>query len=327
MKTLLLTGIAGDIAQAVATIVRDVRPDWRLVGVDVHGQHGGSLVVDALDTVPYAHTGEFLPELRRVVREHTADHVLVMSEAELRRLHTERIDEIGGAPIIGSAPAALEIGLDKLSTARFLESIGVPAPWTIEAHPDVLPPLPCLFKPRRSAGSKGVAICRTADECRWHALQTPDGVFQELLLPADAEVTCAVYRDRTGRTQVLPMLRRLVGGQTGWIRVLDAPEAVDQCRTIAERLDLRGPINVQMRLTPAGPRIFEINPRFSSTALLRHRLGFSDVAWLLDELEGRDVSHAHVAPGREAVRTQGAAVLAASRHPSTPVHSDATNRP
>ena len=32
---------------------------------------------------------------------------------------------------------------------------------------------------------------------------------------------------------------------------------------------------------PEGPRIFEINPRFSSTVMMRHAIGFSDVAWML----------------------------------------------
>lgn len=33
MKTVLITGIGGDIAQGVATILRESRPDLRLIGV------------------------------------------------------------------------------------------------------------------------------------------------------------------------------------------------------------------------------------------------------------------------------------------------------
>jgi carbamoyl-phosphate synthase large subunit len=68
-------------------------------------------------------------------------------------------------------------------------------------------------------------------------------------------------------------------------------------------------MNVQLRLTAAGPRVFEINPRFSSTALMRHRIGFSDVLWSLDEAAGRPVEFPAVAADTIVVRTQGAAVI------------------
>ena len=109
------------------------------------------------------------------------------------------------------------------------------------------------------------------------------------------------------------MLRELVGGFTGWAQVVDEPEAVSQCIALAEALDLRGPMNAQMRITDRGPRIFEINPRLSSTVYLRHLLGFSDVQWMLDEHEGRAVDFPTVPTGTIAVRIQDAAVLVESR--------------
>src|SRR3546814_16519316 len=55
------------------------------------------------------------------------------------------------------------------------------------------------------------------------------------------------------------------------------------CATVARALDLSGSINIQLRLGSRGPMIFEINPRFSSTVVFRHRLGFSDLLWSLQE--------------------------------------------
>lgn len=309
MKTILITAIAGDIAQSVAQIVRQARPDWRIVGVDVHGLHGGSLYVDRLDDVVLAADPSFQRSLERIVERHGIDYVLLMSEAELRWLRDARPERIAGARIVGACRRALEIGLDKLATARFIESIGLPAPWTTDADSGPPQQVPCIFKPRWSAGSKGVVICRDLEESAWHARRCPRGVFQELLLPDEAEVTCAVYRDRSGQTATLPILRRLVGGFTGWGRVIDSPAALEQCRRIADALDLHGSINVQMRITGGGPRVFEINPRFSSTVGLRHLLGFSDVLWMLDELDARLPAYPMVPVGAEIVRTQGAAII------------------
>ena len=39
------------------------------------------------------------------------------------------------------------------------------------------------------------------------------------------------------------------------------------------------------------PVVFEINPRFSSTVLFRHLLGFEDLKWSIEELLGDEISN------------------------------------
>ena len=56
--------------------------------------------------------------------------------------------------------------------------------------------------------------------------------------------------------------------------------------TIAEKSALEGAINVQLRVTDDGPSIFEINPRFSSTVMMRHLIGFSDLVWMIEARKG-----------------------------------------
>lgn len=310
MTTLLITAIGGDIAQGVAKIVRSVRPDWRIIGVDIHDQHGGALFADVVEVVPPASDPDYLPRMEQMVARHGVAYCLPMSEAELAFVLHAGLEAFRGAPLVAVNKRAVEIGLDKLATARFLVEAGCPAPWTVPAEEGVEPPAyPCIFKPRRSAGSKDVFICRDREDAAYLVHRYSNAVFQELLEPASREITCAIYRTWDGRTAVLPMLRKLVGGFTGWAKVVDVPEAVAQCIRIAETLDLHGPINAQLRLTDAGPRIFEINPRLSSTVLIRHLLGFTDVAWLLDELEGSPVVFPPLPIGATAVRVQGAAFV------------------
>lgn len=71
----LLTAIGGDISQGVATIIRECRPDYRLIGVDVHSQHGGHKFVDCFAIVPHANSPEYLPELKSVVVKHAVNLV------------------------------------------------------------------------------------------------------------------------------------------------------------------------------------------------------------------------------------------------------------
>ena len=39
------------------------------------------------------------------------------------------------------------------------------------------------------------------------------------------------------------------------------------------------------------PVVFEINPRFSSTILFRHLLGFKDMEWSIQEFLGEEISN------------------------------------
>ena len=68
-------------------------------------------------------------------------------------------------------------------------------------------------------------------------------------------------------------------------------------------------MNIQLRLTAQGSRVFEINPRFSSTVLMRHRLSLSDVLWAVDEAEDKFISFTAIKQNSLMVRVQGAAVL------------------
>ncbi len=308
MTTVLITAIGGDIAQGVAAIVRECFPDWRLLGCDIHARHGGRLFVERVDLAPAVSNRMYGEWLATQLRNERVGICVPMSEVELAF--------VAGAPQLRALarfampnPRAIEVGNDKLATARFLESIGCPAPWTMPAQEFDGEGLPCIFKPRRGAGSRGIFVCKTVEEVRFYHEHAPDGIVQQLLLPAEKEVTCSVFRSRGGDTAVLQLLRTLVGGFTGWAEVIEVPEVTRQCTQIAEALDLHGSINIQLRLTPDGPRIFEINSRFSSTVLMRHRMGFRDVVWCLEDLMGRPVSLARPRVGMAAVRVQGAAIL------------------
>lgn len=306
IKTILITAIGGDIAQGVATVLRESRPNYRLVGVDLHDQHGGTLFVDAFHRIPSASDPGYLKALKSVVERERVDIVLPVSEPELAVLARERF---AGVTWLTCGEHAVAAGLDKLATAQRLDALGLPVPWTFAASEGPPPQFPCILKSRTGSGSRSVFVVENSDDVAYLLKRVPVAIYQELLLPADREVTCAVFRAYDGRVATLQMLRKLVGGFTGWARIIDDVATADLCRAVAEGLDVRGSINVQLRLTDQGPRIFEINPRFSSTTLMRHRLGFSDVVWALDDIEGHPFKMTSVLPGAIAVRVQNAAVV------------------
>lgn len=307
-KVILITGIGGDIAQGVATIVREKRPGVYLIGVDVHDQHGGHLFVDRFALVPSAGSPNYLDAIKTIVRKYSIDMVIPMSEPELA-VASPFSELAPGVQWITPGEQVVRVGLDKLETMRALSGLGIPVPWTKPVSKGRPISYPCILKNRLGSGSRAVFTVANDEDADYLVKRYPGAIYQELLEPANREVTCAVYRSRTGEVASLLMLRRLTGGFTGWAKVIKHDETSRMCEAIAQGLDLQGSMNVQLRLTDKGPRVFEINPRFSSTVLMRHRIGFSDVLWALDEIEGKPVVFPEISEGRILVRVQGASVI------------------
>ena len=78
---------------------------------------------------------------------------------------------------------------------------------------------------------------------------------------------------------------------------------------VAEQLDLIGSMNIQLRLTADGPRIFEINPRFSSTVYMRNLIGFSDVIWSVKDTLNEDFTYPEIPLNTELVRIFDSKIL------------------
>ena len=148
-----------------------------------------------------------------------------------------------------------------------------------------------------------------AEEAAFLAKKFPGSIFQELLLPHDSEITCGVFRSRNNDVSVIQFHRVLSEGTTSWAKTVYNADVERVCRLVAERLNLIGSMNIQLRLTAFGPRVFEINPRFSSTIYMRHKLGFEDLVWSIKDSIGIEFRYPSIPLGIECVRTQNAEVL------------------
>ena len=92
--------------------------------------------------------------------------------------------------------------------------------------------------------------------------------------------------DKQKNLKVIQLMRKLKEGYTGWAKVVKNLKIEKQCKIIAKKIGFFGPANFQLILTKKGLMIFEINPRFSSTVLMRNYLGFTDLVWSIEEKFG-----------------------------------------
>jgi len=281
--TLLITGCGGDTAMAMGRIAKESGAIRRLVGCDVHPHHAGKRVCDVFELLPRAEDAGYVAALSDVARRHGASVIVPTTDAEIRRLLNDGLLEtIDGCPVVAPNAVAIRAGLDKFETNRVMVSNGLPAPWTRLAGREKPEAFPCVLKPRYGRGGRGVVRVE-ADDVEQYAAVGDTHIWQELILPEDQEYTCGLYRTADGETRTITFRRWLQDGLTYAAEVAEIP-AIDKLLVkIAEAVGLVGAINVQLRLAEDGPKVFEINPRFSSTVGFRHKVGFRDFIWSLFE--------------------------------------------
>lgn len=288
VDTLFITGCGGDIALSIARFVREDGLARRIIGADVRDDHPGFAFYDEVLRLPRADAPDYLDALEQITVEHGADIVVPMSEAELARLLAEGWVENGPLRMLTANRRAIEVGLDKMATFQCLDEAGIAVPRT-GILGETEPQLPAIVKMRRGQGSKGLALAESWNLAQLTETRAGD-LWQEFLPDADAEYTCGLFRLPEAGVRSLVLRRKLVGGLTGSAVVVHDPAITATLARVAEALDLRGAVNVQLRMHRGKPHIFEINPRFSSTVGFRHRIGFRDFVWSLEDAVGRKVS-------------------------------------
>ena len=303
---ILITGCGGDIAQAITktfshapSFQYTITPWFYLIGCDISKKNAGRFYFPCTKVVPRAGTKDYLSSISKIIKEQNLDLIIPMSESELRYFTEEGIEDIDGVPLLMANKKTREIGFDKYKTYKFLKDNSFPYPWTQKMEDGKPIVLPCIAKPRFLQGSKHLTIIDEDNvDFYYNRAKNPGnlitnelmkGIFQEKLEPSDEEYTCGVYRTKKGETRTIIFRRKLHGGITGYGKVVRSRDIEVFLKRLAEKLDLRGSINVQLIYTDKAPIVFEINPRFSSTVLFRHILGFKDVIWSVKEMLGEEI--------------------------------------
>jgi len=280
---ILVTGCGGDIGQSVGKILKSNAIAQKVIGSDLNDQHAGKFIFDRCYNIAGCQSKQYLLDLERIIKEESIDLIIPVSEPELRFLSNSNIISLVDRPIVMANIFSRIIGFDKLATADFLRDQNLPYPNSSVVGDLKNPVFPLILKSRDGSGSKSLFLINNGNDFDYYSKKFPDFIAQEMIGTAEAEYTCGVFRSKDGESRTITYKRKLVGGFSGYGSVESDPEITDLLLTMAEKLNLRGSINVQLRTSPKGPCVFEINPRFSSTVMFRHLMGFEDVIWSIQD--------------------------------------------
>ena len=307
----LITAAHGDVAEAIAGILAEAIPNARVEGADATVTGPGAAVFPRIHGLPLASAPGYPAALRALAEAVGADVVIPCNDREIERLAIDP-GVATTLPLLRTSPDAARVFVDKLATADWLASRGFATPWTVSLTAADPTRLPFITKARRGAGSQNVRLVRS--KATLDAIKAEFGdtwIAQEYLDDDHAEFTCAVLRTN-GEERHVAMRRRLDAGRTVMAVVTAEPAIEAMLQRLAVQ-EFEGPLNVQLRLSNGEPKIFEINPRFSSTVRMRHRLGFEDLLWAVRARAGERLPPSRAKANRTVYRLSREVVAPAPR--------------
>lgn len=284
------TGLVRAFAEAAHT------RGGRVFASDVDPLAPSLYLADEAVQIPRTSDPGYLEALLEAVRRHAIRLVIPTIDTDLAVLAANHQAFASlGCRVAVSGEAFVAVTLDKLATGDAFASAGfdVPRSWAVPLeHVSDLPAR--VFVKPRSGSSSHHADEVSRDELEGILRRVPDPVVQELL--SGPEITIDALLDFGGRPiHFVPRLRiRTVRGESiqgvtlehdsvleSWIESL-----LDQCSAMGAL----GPQTLQAFLTPRGPVLSEINPRFGGGFPLALAAGANYPSWLLDMIGGIPVA-------------------------------------
>lgn len=244
--------------------------------------------------LPSVDDADYVPHLLELVRRHRIGLIVPTIDPELSVLaeHQETFAE-AGCVALASSPSFVELSGDKWLTreAFTVQGIDTPSSWLPEGlEPADLPPH-LFVKPRDGSASRDTysATPATLSEI---LPRVPNAIVQERL--TGPEITIDALLDLQGTPlHYVPRrrLRTLAGESIQGVTIPadDIRGWLEELLRAAARLGARGPITLQAFLTPRGPVLIEVNPRFGGGFPLAYEAGGHYPEWLLAMIHGERI--------------------------------------
>lgn len=157
---------------------------------------------------------------------------------------------------------------------------------------------PLIAKPRGEFASREISIINSREDL---SKVSKDHIIQELLLPRKDDPNYDIYMRVISKNRNLQVSEisiqlvytpdeELMGRMASYNKLLNGVPievlpfeneevwtVVDELTPTLLKLGLRGPLNIQGRMTDQGLKLFEMNPRFTGITGLRALMGFNEV--------------------------------------------------
>jgi len=294
-QKILVTGVGGDIGVNILRCLKEGSYANDLIGCDRDPYAWGRSVSpkflqapSALEKVAYE---QFI---QNTVKKYNIGYVYPGSEPEILFFHKHRDSfKDWGIKVLINNAMIVDNFLDKYKTAIFLAEKNLPSPKTflLEQYKGELS-YPFILKKRWGSGSKLVLVVCNQNEFEFYKNKfgIESLIVQEYLGSEEHEYTAGVFSNGNQTYSIL--FRRYLASDVGitkFAEFIEENPIAELASRIAEVSHLIGSINIQFRKVNNKFIPFEINPRISGTAYIRHYFGFRDIEWWLKLLMKKEI--------------------------------------
>ena len=303
-----MTAVGSELAFAIIKAIKLFAQPYKLVGCDIYKEVVGKYWCDKFYIVPLAKLEEnYLDAIKTIVIREQITIIIPTADIEffiLSKYKNEFKTKYDCNILINDYTDICYFN-DKWLAYQWYKANQLPTPKTFIA--DSLLELknelanctyPMFVKPRQGGGSRSIFKVNSFNDIEKCFPLILNPIIQEYLLPDDEEYTAGTYRTKNDEVYVIILKRTLKFGMTNTAEVIVNHQFEKFASNIILHTSLKGSNNIQFRNTIQGPKILEINPRFSGTTGIRANFGFNDVEmWIYETLFNKQIRKPEIKKG------------------------------
>lgn len=295
MIKILVTAVGSELAFTVIKAVKLFQQPYKLVGCDIYPEVVGKYWCEKFYNVPLAREEEnYILSITKIIEKEQINILIPTADIEffiLSKYKNEFKQKYNCNILVNDFEEIARFNDKWLAYQWYLEH-KLPTPKTflvddLEKLENELADFhyPMFLKPRLGGGSRTIFKINSFEEIKKFIAIVPKPIIQEYLFPDNEEYTAGTYRTADDQVHVIVLKRTLKFGMTNTAEVVFNKQYENFAKQIILNTNLKGSNNIQFRDTQDGPKILEINPRFSGTTGIRANFGFNDVEmWVYEVL-------------------------------------------
>tara|TARA_B100000963_G_scaffold187057_1_gene162739 strand:- start:27515 stop:28435 length:921 start_codon:yes stop_codon:yes gene_type:complete len=274
----LVTGANGDIALSIKEILKRNFKNSAIHGCEINLNGKGKFHFDKVIKVPKSDDNDFIDKLNNLSKRY--DLIIPTVESEIK-VFSKNYKKIKKSKFLLNNQKLVNLFLDKLKTQQFLKKNKIGnLKFTDNLSNWKKYKFPMFLKLREGAGNQNYRVLLSKRDIP-KSRDKSNQIIQEYL-NVQKEYTACIY-SYLNIKKIVIFERILDKDKSFYIKYVSIKSLEKKLLTISELINLKGSINIQFKIFNNKLKIFEINPRLSSTVNMRDILGFKDCVWWIKD--------------------------------------------
>ena len=278
----LITGANGDIAISICRIIKNEFKNSIIEGTDIKTDGLGEFQYKKIHKITSPRNKSYLNEMLEISKE---SKIIIPTTEEEIIFFSKNQKKFKNKFILVNSHKIIKIFSSKFKTYNFLNKNRFGVPLFCKKFNNIKKFNETFFlKKDFGHGNKNYKVVRTAQQFKKIKINDKKNwIAQEYLDENYKEYTCALVKLRNYENVII-LNRKLDKGYTYFAEVIENSHLKKTLLNLAKKINLNGSINVQIKINQNRYAIFEINPRLSSTVMMRNKMGFKDLVWWINYL-------------------------------------------